>query len=101
MKPWTIAGVVALLLFGSMCGPAAAAPFAYILGGASVSVVDQATNTVVGTIPVGDVAGSLGIFLGPDVAAVQVPTLSEWAMIAPVAVMLAAGVSRLAPRSAR
>jgi YVTN family beta-propeller protein len=39
---------------GLSARPAAAAPFAYVTGDNSVSVIDTATNTVVATIPVGN-----------------------------------------------
>ncbi|MGI8570208.1 MAG: hypothetical protein ACR2KT_14725 [Methylocella sp.] len=49
----------AVLGLGLSARPAAAAPFAFVVnrGNNNVSVIDTATNTVVGTVPVGGPPG--------------------------------------------
>src|SRR5450755_4763684 len=64
-----------------LAGAARAAPFAYIsnFGSANVSVIDIATNTVVGTVPVG--AQPEGVAVNPVSPRVYVTTSSNVSVI--------------------
>ena len=60
-----------------------AQPFAYVvLSGfpGSVSVIDMVSNTVVDTVPVG--LAPLGVAITPAPIPSNVPTLSQWGLIA-------------------
>jgi len=66
---------------------AVAAPFAYITnaGSDTVSVIDTATNTVIGApIAVRDTPIAFGLFIGGPAAtatSTAIPTMTEWGMI--------------------
>ena len=49
-------------------------------GGNTVSIIDTAINTVVGSVVVGATPQAFGQFIGP-VPSAPVPTMGEWAMI--------------------
>ena len=59
----------------------------------SVSVISTASNTVIATTTVGTAPTSLGDFIGA--AALPVPALSWWAMVALALLVLALGARRL------
>jgi YVTN family beta-propeller protein len=82
---WLVSLIGALGLLGLGTVPVQAAPFAYIAnwGSNTVSILDTitntvtATNTVIATVPVGGEPGSLGQFIGPDLAVTFAPTISR------------------------
>jgi YVTN family beta-propeller protein len=79
--------VMLVMGLGAMAPPAEAAPFAYVANGGdnTVSVIDTATNTVVATIPVGNVPLEKSKFslvilllLLLSVAAISVVEILRW-----------------------
>lgn len=97
-----------VLWLGVFLGPAPveASPFAYVTHFSTsdtVSVIDTATNTVVATVPVGNV--SFGVAIAPAPAPpppplrMQIPTLSEWVMILLAACLALVGVAALRRRT--
>ncbi|MCH7519564.1 MAG: IPTL-CTERM sorting domain-containing protein [Candidatus Dadabacteria bacterium] len=83
-----VLGFLALLIFGMILGtnPVEAQPFAYVANTDSdnVSVIDTATNMVVGPpIPVG--TDPVGVAITPILT--SIPTLSEWGLIAMAAIL--------------
>jgi YVTN family beta-propeller protein len=61
VAPWA-----ALLAFAVSAIPAAASPFAYVVNGGNVSVIDTATNGIVATIPIPTAWQPCGIAVSPD-----------------------------------
>ena len=61
VAPWA-----ALLVFAVSAIPAAAAPFAYVVNGGNVSVIDTATNGITATIPIPTAWQPCGIAVSPD-----------------------------------
>jgi len=64
---------------------------------ANVSVIDTATNMVVATTPVGDAPQGVAI---ADLQPRNVPTLSEWGLIAMAGVLGIAGLMVMRRRKA-
>jgi YVTN family beta-propeller protein len=80
----TVMGTVAVgnSPHGVSVSPDGSKVYAANFDSATVSVINTATNTVTTTVAVGTRPHAFGNFIGPAPAAVPVPTLSQWALIA-------------------